>query len=163
MHRLVAISLVVLLAVPFVGAAQAIPGRWEKVDALTRGSSITVTLTTGSRAQYAFVSSSPDLLVLANEDGKEIQFAKSDVRTIERVRGDRVRNGVLIGTGVGFGAGFLALAGFNAKQTASGPIWEGEAVAQYIAAGLVGAGIGALTGAAIDASRKEREIIYSRP
>jgi hypothetical protein len=110
LNRLRAISLLVLLTFPRVLAAQAIPGRWEKVDGLTRGSSITVVLTTGNRAEYTFVSSSPELLIVNNEDGKEIQFAKSDVRAIERQRRDRVRNGVLIGTGVGFGAGFFALA-----------------------------------------------------
>jgi len=163
MRQFTAVALLFLLTLSRVAAAQVIPGRWEKVDALPRGTSIIVTLTSGDRAQYTFAASSSDLLTLLNEDSKEIRFAKSDVRAVERRQSDRVRNGTLIGAGVGFGTGFFALAAFNAKQTASGPIWDREAVGYYVAAGLVGAGIGALTGALIDAGRKDREILYSRP
>lgn len=67
---------------------------------------------------------------------------------------DPLWNGVLIGTGVGFAGGFLGLAAFNAKATATGPIWYDEAVMTYTAAGILGAGIGAGVGAVIDAVRR---------
>jgi hypothetical protein len=54
------------------------------------------------------------------------------------------------------------MAAFNAKQTASGPIWDTESRGIYISAGLVGAGIGALTGAVIDGLKKESLVLYSR-
>jgi hypothetical protein len=142
--------------------AQAIPGRWEAIDTLPRGSSIIVTLTSVDRAEYIFVQSAPDFLVLTNQDGQEVRLAKADVRTIERQQRDGVRNGALIGAAVGFGGGFLTLAAFNAKKTASGPIWDREDFGYYISAGLIGAGIGALVGTAVDAGRKGTEILYSR-
>jgi hypothetical protein len=74
-----------------------------------------------------------------------------------------MRNGVLLGAGLGFGTGFLGLAAVNAHQTASGPIWDRGSVGYYISAGLIGAGIGALTGAAVDAGRKDTDILFFRP
>jgi hypothetical protein len=53
---------------------------------------------------------------LINESAKEIRVAKSDVSTIERQREDGVRNGVLIGSTVGFGAGFFALEKGNSEK-----------------------------------------------
>lgn len=67
---------------------------------------------------------------------------------------DPLWNGALIGSGVGFASGFLGMAAFNAKATATGPIWYDEAVMGYTAAGILGAGIGAGVGAIIDAVRK---------
>jgi len=71
-------------------------------------------------------------------------------------RRDSVLNGLLVGAGVGFGTGFLGMAAFNARETASGPIWDGEALGIYTSVGLLGAGIGAGIGAAIDALRPDR-------
>lgn len=70
------------------------------------------------------------------------------------VRHDSLANGTLTGAGVGFGAGFLGLAAFNAKETDSGPVWDREAVGYYTAAGLLGAGIGAGLGALVDALKR---------
>ena len=66
---------------------------------------------------------------------------------------DSLRNGLLIGAGVGFAAGFLTLAAVNAAKTASGPIWDGEALGYYTTAGLAGAAVGAGLGAVVDALR----------
>jgi hypothetical protein len=63
-------------------------------------------------------------------------------------------NGALIGAGAGFAGGFFGFAAYNAKQTASGPIWYGEAVGIYTSYGLMGAGIGAVVGMVIDAAHK---------
>jgi hypothetical protein len=64
---------------------------------------------------------------------------------------DSLRNGLLIGAGVGFAAGFLTLAAVNAAKTASGPIWDGEALGYYTTAGVAGAAVGAGLGAVVDA------------
>jgi len=72
-------------------------------------------------------------------------------------RRDSVLNGLLVGAGIGFGAGFLGMAAFNARETASGPIWDGEALGIYTSVGLLGAAIGAGIGAAIDALHPDRQ------
>ena len=76
--------------------------------------------------------------------------------------GDSLRNGTLIGTAVGFAAGFIGLAAFNADQTASGPIWDREALGYYTGAGLLGAGIGAGLGAVIDALNKQDQSVFPK-
>jgi hypothetical protein len=161
MRRIATAILGLLIAYP-LPAAQIVPGRWDRVEALPRGAVILVTLTSGDQTENSFVASDPEVLILTNSSGTEIRVAKADILRVARQLRDPVRNGVLVGTGAGFGAGFFALAAFNAKQTATGPLWEGEALAQYIGAGLVGAGIGALAGLAIDAGRRTTEIVYSR-
>lgn len=67
---------------------------------------------------------------------------------------DTLLNGTMIGLGVGFATGFFGWAAFNAKETASGPLWDSEAVALYSSMGMIGAGIGAGVGAIVDAIRK---------
>ena len=121
-----------------------------------------MTLVSGDRTDNAFIRADSNLLVVSNGNGAEVRLAKSDVQSVTHRIQDRVRNGVLIGTATGFGVGFLGLAAFNAKETASGPIWDGEAVGLYTSAGLVGAGIGALSGLIIDAGRRTTQILYSR-
>jgi ribosomal protein S18 acetylase RimI-like enzyme len=58
---------------------------------------------------------------------------KNVLTTVTLTRRDPLRNGVLIGTAIGFGAGFFALAIANAKVTAPGPIWDRENVGYYTA------------------------------
>ena len=70
---------------------------------------------------------------------------------------DSLLNGTLIGAGVGFATGFVGLAAFNAKETATGPIWDGEAIGSYVSAGFLGAAIGAGLGAVIDLARKDQQ------
>jgi hypothetical protein len=67
---------------------------------------------------------------------------------------DSLRNGVLIGAAVGFGTGFLTMAAVNAAKTASGPIWDGEALGLYTTAGIAGAAVGAGLGAVVDALQR---------
>ena len=105
------------------------------------------------------------LAVLATDrSGALLRIPKKDVdriETVEEVRDSR-RNGVLIGAATGFAAGFLGLAAFNAHETASGPIWDGEAVGYYVSAGILGMGVGALTGYGIDAAVQSGEVLYQR-
>jgi hypothetical protein len=71
-------------------------------------------------------------------------------------RRDSLVNGVLIGAGIGFAGGFLGMAAVNAAKTASGPLWDGEAIAIYSSAGLLGAAAGAGLGALVDGMRPNR-------
>ena len=142
-------------------ANQAQVNRWEKVDGLTAGSEIVVTLATRHKVIGIFRASSDTAMVLM-VNGNEMRIAKSDVQTVVLEIKDRLRNGALTGAAVGFAAGFLSLAAFNAKVTASGPIWEREAVGYYVDAGLIGAGIGAIVGTTVDALHRQRQVLYSR-
>lgn len=142
--------------------ADAIPGRWDKVDALQGGTPIVVTLKSGDRLEAAFRHIRPAEIVLQDEQGVERAVPKEAVLKVEsgkEVR-DRLRNGAIIGAVVGSGAAVLALAGYAARETASGPIWGGEATGYYLGAALVGAGVGALSGMAIDAAGRSREVLY---
>jgi hypothetical protein len=138
-----------------------IPGRWEKVDALQRGTSISILLKNTQVILGAFNSVTPDELVVDQDSGGELRLAKIDVQKViqPRVR-DRLRNGVLIGTGVGFASGFVALYAYDRALTASGYRFDSEAVAIYLQGGLIGAGIGALTGTLVDAAIKRDQVLF---
>ncbi len=142
--------------------AAVVPGRWDKVDKLASGEKILVKLKSGDRLEGAFSSSSSGGIELMKDTGGRLTLAKSDIARIvraEKIR-DKTLNGTLIGTGVGFGIGFGGLAAHNASVTASGPIFDGESVGYYTLAGLMGAGIGALVGTAMDAAHQESEVLY---
>jgi len=161
MKRLTASLVVSILWLSATAQAQVIRGRWEKVASLPESAKINITLTTGQKFETEFKELLSDALIVNTPSG-ELRIAKSDVLTIVRPGRDSLRNGALIGTGIGFGAGFLGLAAFNAKATASGPIWDQEAIGYYLTAGLIGAGIGLATGSTLDAVRKKGEVLYRR-
>jgi len=143
--------------------AQVPAGRWEKVDSLQPGTRILVKLKAGDRLEGAFTSSSADILVLSESSGQERTFAKSMVRSVETAAGvpDRLRNGVLIGLVAGAAAGILGLVVYANAKT-NGPVyWGDEEGSGYLIAGaLVGSGIGAASGAAIDAAIRKRAVLY---
>jgi len=150
-----------MLLQPFFAQAQTRGNPWEKVDGLAPASEIVVTLTTRQKMTGAFRASNDVMLILL-VGGSELRIAKSDVQSVVLETRDGLRNGALTGSAVGFAAGFLSLAAFNAKVTASGPIWEREAVGYYVDAGLIAAGIGAIVGTTIDALHRQRQVLYSR-
>ena len=139
--------------------ASVIPGRWEKVDALTPGFQIVVTLKSGDRLEGAFKISGPDFLELVTPTGTEWRTPKRDVRKIvsqEKVqdgRWDGLLAGLLLGLGGGIAAGAITY------YTASG---EGpESPAGFMAGmGMFGAGVGALVGYLADRSHQGPELLY---
>lgn len=130
--------------------AQAVPGRWEKVDSLKPNSGIVITLKAGDRLEGTFKSSNPDSLTLNELSGGERVFPKSEIRKItsRETHDDPVANGTLIGFGAGAG-------GFLAVHAAIVPLQEHDA-AQALACG----GIGALVGLLIDKAVKKPETLY---
>lgn len=165
MKTRIAVGLV--FAVLFSGSlgAGVVPGRWEKVDALDEGTPMLVLLHSGERLRVTLVRSDADSLMLLTEDGIPLLLPKPQVKRITGVEAirDRLHDGTLIGLAAGFAAGFVGLAAYNAHVTAGGPIWDGEALGYYAGAGLLGAGIGALAGAVIDASARSPEEYYRSP
>jgi hypothetical protein len=142
--------------------AEVIPGRWEKVDGLTPGMPIIIKLKAGDRVECSFKSSSPRDITCVDEEGIERQVPKAEVQRVESTKkvGDGLRNGAWMGAGVGAACGILALYAYADSVTASGPIWGGESSTYFLAAGLVGAGIGAAAGTAVDAAIKGNEVLY---
>jgi hypothetical protein len=155
----------VLLTVLLAGAsvrAEIIPGRWEKVAALPPGTGVTVWLQAGDRWEGSFRSLGNDDLVVSDPGGAERRVPKTAVLRIESagtVR-DRLGNGALIGAGIGCAAGVVSFLSFARSKTASGPFFYGETRGVTVAAALVGGGLGALAGAAVDASIKGHEVLY---
>jgi len=148
-------------ALVFVLFWQTIPGRWEKVDRLPASTPIIVTLKNGQVVNGTFRATSENAVTIAADTGSDINIARTDIQKIVKPRGrDRLRNGVLIGTGVGFASGFLALFAFDRAVTESGYRFDAEAVGLYTQAGLIGAGIGAAVGAITDAAIKGEELLY---
>jgi hypothetical protein len=139
--------------------ASVIPGRWEKVDALTPGFPLVVTLKSGDRFEGAFKTSGSDFLELVTPTGTDLTTPKRDVRKIvsqEKVQ-DRNRDGLLAGLLLGVGGGIAA--GAIVYHTASG---EGpESPAGFMAGmGMFGAGIGTLVGYLADRSHQGPELLY---
>lgn len=145
-----------------IALAEVVPGHWEKVEALAEGSELRV-IPFGQEAVFCrFQGFEADMLVVTDGSGVYLRIPRGAVdriETAEAVRDSR-RNGALIGAGAGFAAGFIGMAAFNANETASGPIWDGEAIGYYVSAGILGMGVGAAAGYAIDAAVENQEILY---
>lgn len=155
-------TLFVFWALLLMGWAGVIPGRWEKVDSLASGTEVIVVLESGETIEGTYLKSDEGSVHLGTSPVIERTFPKTSIsRVVSRQKvDDRLRNGTLIGAGLGFGAGFLALVAYNKSETASGSIWGGESNASYLGAGLVGAGVGAAAGAVIDKLHKTPEEFY---
>jgi hypothetical protein len=134
--------------------AQVIPGRWEKMAAEKPGSKITVTLHSGDRIDCSFNHLSADSLLVTTPDGTERILRKTDVATIVTAskRWDSLRNGGIIGLGVGIAIGALGTLAMSEHTEVSGATALGL-IAVY-------AGIGAGIGLAIDAGKRNQLTLY---
>jgi hypothetical protein len=152
--------LLVLGTVPL--QAEVLPDRWEKVEQLQPGTSITIKLKTGDRLEGAFKSVSPDAVVFTEGSAQERIVPKSVVRKIETSAKvpDRLRNGVLIGLLAGVAAGIIAMVAY-ANAVTNGPVyWDEDGPAYLLGAALVGGGIGVASGVIVDASIKGHEVLF---
>jgi hypothetical protein len=160
-RKCIVVFAVLLMTISTV-RADAIPGRWELIDALAPGTPVIIKLKAGDRMECVFKGSSTTAVTFADEKGNEGTVLKSDVLRIELAArtGDGLVNGALIGMGLGAAGGIAALYAYADSVTASGPIWGGDSAGYFILAGFVGAGIGALAGLAVDASIKKNKVVY---
>jgi hypothetical protein len=112
--------------------------------------------------ECVFKRSSPVDITFDDERGNERRVLKSEILRIELAEktGDGLTNGALIGMGIGAAGAIAALYAYADGVTASGPVWGDESVGYFIGAGFAGAGIGALTGLAVDASIKKNKVLY---
>lgn len=149
------ICILAVLVLRSVGLeAQVIPGRWEKLDTAVVGTEIIVRLQTSMSIEGRFQRSTPDEIIVVTGAG-EIHVAKLDVREITTTQfyGDSLKNGALLGGGIGLGVALslLAVAASGEGYVLKSAKWAGP---------LVGFGSGLGAGVAIDAGRKQREVLY---
>ena len=142
--------------------ASVIPGKWEKVESLSQGYQIVVTLKSGDQIEGSYQGDSPEELTVTDQKNETRQIPKAEVALITSRNkvGDSLANGALIGSAAGFGAGFLGFIVANNAVTASGDWWDGEAAAYATCLGLVGAGIGLIIGSSVDGAMRRQELIY---
>ena len=137
--QLLALSVVSLFAT-YLGFADVIPGRWEKVDQLQAGSPLILELLAGDRIECEFIASTPEELTIATQEGNRQAIAKGTVAQISLVRPAKGRAalGAAIGAGAGVATGLAISSQFDETFFARGDLMA-----------LTCGGIGALTGALI--------------
>ncbi len=146
-----------MLIAPHLHAAEVIPGRWEKVDLLIAGSSITVKTRYSEVIRCSYYDSNRDSLLVVEPGGKQRRIRKDEVESIIAEQyDDSLKNGMLIGMASGVGAALLlAFASDKSLHRSRANI----AVFGSIMFGLMGLGVGAL----VDYEHKGREVIYQAP
>jgi hypothetical protein len=153
-----AVVILSALALPVSAAAQEPAASLEELTRWVRiGDSVTVTDGGGRKVAGRIAGLKPESIALA-VDAAVREFPQADVLAITRREHDSLRNGALIGMGVG--AGFFVLA-----VTADGgcPYYE-DCAALLTMGTLFYAGLGAGIGAGIDALVPGRQsVIYRRP
>jgi hypothetical protein len=80
-------------------------GRWDRVDALSPGTQIAITLKSGERLQGAFRDSNLQVLALTTLDGIERTIAKAEAQEVVQEKKKGVVNGILLGAAVGAAGG----------------------------------------------------------
>jgi hypothetical protein len=143
-------------------SAGVVPGHWDKVETLERGSQIIVFLQQGDRLECALRDHTEEYLVVVTEEGRDLKLPK---KTIEKITGPQViedskSDGTWIGAGIGFGVGFGGMVAWEKSKTASGYSLAEENLGWALAGGAIGAVGGALIGRAIDAGNETYEVVY---
>ena len=161
-QKLISAVLAFLLTVT-AAQAEVVAGRWEKMEALAPGTAVIVSFRGGERLECTFNRIGPDEILFNELNGKERRLPRLAIREIETVAivRDRLRNGILLGTLIGAAAGIAGMAAYGNSTTSGSVNWGDEDGPAFLLGGaLVGGGIGAATGAILDASIKHREVLY---
>ncbi len=157
MWRFVIAAAVVLLSVA-AAAAEVVPGRWEKVQALPADTEVWVTLQSGERVQGWFVKLNDAHLVLAGSGGARLELHRSHIQKITGPRKPRRRfwtgakTGALAGFGMGMAIGLAA---------GDDGIWcDITAEGAGIFLGGMLAGPGAIAGRVLENSARRPDVYY---
>lgn len=116
---------------------------------------LVVSLIDGSTLNGHFLDATSSRILVRTTAGQRLGFNQSEVQRIERLRDDPVRNGTLIGLGIGF------LAGFAAEGISHGEAYGFPDRYSFVAGGAFAA-IGAAIGAITDKVIQTPEVIYQR-
>jgi hypothetical protein len=162
-HQKLISTVIAFLLTVTAAQAEVVAGRWEKIEALAPGTAVIVSFRGGERLECTFNRIGPDEILFKELSGNERRLPKGAILKIEtaaRVR-DRLRNGILLGTLIGAAAGITGMVVYGNSTTNGSVNWGGEDGPSYVlGSALVGGGIGAATGAILDASIKHREVLY---
>jgi hypothetical protein len=155
--RAVSVATILFLLTSTLGAAEVIPGRWEKVDLLASGSPIIIRTRYSEVIQCKYFDSNRETLLVVEASGAQRRIRRDEVENIVAEQyDDGLRNGMLIGMSAGVaGAILLATASKDALHRSRANI----AVLGGVLFGLMGMGVGSL----IDYEHKGRELIYQAP
>jgi hypothetical protein len=148
MNRLAHIAILLLIAAPAQG--QELAGTFDQLRVLIRaGDTLTITDASGQRVRGKLADLSATTLVL-DTPGLRRTLQVTEVDIIQKRGADSLKNGALIGLGIGAGLSALAI---GAATREGG----------YAAAGaLFYGGIGAGIGAGVDALIEGQRVIYAR-
>jgi len=157
---IVAFALMAILAKQQIAFAQVTPtpirGSWEGLKAVPPGDEVSVQLRNGQKLKGRLISVSDTALTLARGN-ITTDVTRGDALRVHRVISKSAKRATLIGLGIGAGVGGLGSGVAAASASGSGDPGEyGLAVLIY---GMIGAGVGALTGYIVG-SRKHRALIY---
>jgi hypothetical protein len=145
--------------------AGAVPGRWEKVEALDAGSRVIIFLQQGDRLECSLQGITERSLLVETSEQSEKEIPKPTIKKITGAQAieDSKRNGTLLGAGIGFGVGFAGMVAWEKAVTASGYELAEENLSLAILGGGVGLAAGALIGRAFDGVTKSYELLYKAP
>jgi hypothetical protein len=156
--RAILLVLIALLAKPQITLAQVttapVMGSWEGVKAIPPGDEVVVNLRDGQTLIGRLVTVSDTALTIDHEK-RTTDISRGGLLRIYRLTAKSAKKSTLISLGIGAGVG-VASSGINA---ANRPIENGEYALGILVSGMIGAGIGSLTGYIIG-SRRQRVLIY---
>ncbi len=154
----VAFALMAVLARPLIAVAQTpgvpIVGSWEGLKAVPPGDELAVGLRNG-RSLKGRLSLVTDTTLTLAQGRNTTDINRSDILRVDRVISKSAKRATMIGLGIGAGVGGVS----GGVAAASGPGEPNEYGLAVLIIGVIGAGIGALTGYLIG-SRKHRVLIY---
>jgi hypothetical protein len=153
----VAFALMAMLAKPQFAFAQVTPapiiGSWEVLKAIPPGDEVRVRLRNGQTLKGRLMDTA---MTLARGD-ITTDVTRADALKVHRLISKSAKRATLIGLGIGAGVGGLGSGA--AAATASGSGDPGEYGLAVLIYGMIGAGVGALTGYIVG-SRKHQALIY---
>ncbi len=139
-----------------VANAAVVPGRWEKVASLERGSQISVLLKSGIRLEAAFEGLENAALLLKVPGEGEKQIPKTEIGRITSRKKDSNWDGAAIGAGAGLAGGLI----LSAVQYSGDH--EARAIVNLVYA-PIGAVSGLIAGYAVDRLHQKEELLYTAP
>jgi hypothetical protein len=155
---LVLMALIARTAKPQIMFAQApdnpIRGSWEMLKAIPPGDEVALRLRNGRTLKGKLINVSDTVMSLSHRN-ITTDVTRADTLRVYRVIPKSAKRATMMGLGIGAGVGGLA----GGLAAANGPGEPGEYGWGVLIVGVIGAGVGALTGY-LFGSRKQRELIY---